>query len=180
MEEDNRKYTLIYDIYKMHEEAVKEWSMVPWSKLDSSVLEVGANKHEKEVKVLASKKLPNADTYPPFVKLKAKITGFKNSLPLIQELKHPAVQERHWKRIMEESGRDLGDINLKTITLAKVFEMNLHEVSEKVTEICNEAKEEAKNEENIAKIDALWKNTNFTVKDYKKKSYAITATDEIR
>jgi hypothetical protein len=59
------------------------------------------------------------------------------------ELKQPFVLERHWKRIMEETGKDLGDINLKTITLSKVFELELHLHQEKVQEICKEAKEEA-------------------------------------
>ena len=67
-------------------------------------------------------------------------------------LKNPAIQERHWKRIMEETGKDLGDINLKILTLQKVFQLELQYYEEKVTEICIEAKEEAKNEENIQKI----------------------------
>jgi hypothetical protein len=40
-------------------------------------------------------------------------------------LKSPSIQERHWKRIMEETGKDLGEINLKTLTLSKVFDMKL-------------------------------------------------------
>lgn len=34
MIERNKVYDQIYDIYKRHREAVKEWSMLPWSKLD--------------------------------------------------------------------------------------------------------------------------------------------------
>jgi hypothetical protein len=80
------------------------------------------------------------------VKLKTTIIGFKESLPLIEKLKHPSVQERHWKKIMEETGKDLGEINLKTITLSKVFELQLQYFEDKVNEICVEAKEEDKNE----------------------------------
>jgi len=58
---------------------------------------------------------------PPYIKLRETIVGFKESLPLIEMLKNPAIQERHWKRIMEETGKDLGDINLKVLTLQKVF-----------------------------------------------------------
>ena len=112
------------------------------------------------------------------------IEGFKVSIPFIQELKHPAIQERHWKRIMEETGKDLGDINLKTITLSKVFELELHLHQEKVQEICKEAKEEALNEENIAGIDKIWKDTAFDVVVYKKgtevRGYSIKTPEEIR
>jgi len=51
-------------------------------------------------------------------------------------------------------------------------------------DICIEAKEEAKNEENISKIDQAWKVTNFEIVLYKKgtevKGYAMKAPDEIR
>lgn len=118
------------------------------------------------------------------MKLKTTITGFKDSLPLIQQLKIPAVQERHWKKIMEETGKDLGEINLKTITLSKVFELELQYYTEKVVEICQEAKEEAKNEENLQKIETAWKVQNLDITAYKKgselKGYAIKSPDDIR
>ena len=125
-----------------------------------------------------------AESFPPFVKLRSTVQGFKGSLPLIQELKHPAVQERHWKRIMESTGKDLGDINLKTITLAKVFDLELQNHEDHVREITKEATEELKNEEAIAKIDATWKATNFEVAKYFKgselKGHVIKSPDEIR
>lgn len=34
MEEDNKIYDEIYSIFKEHQQGVKEWSMMPWSKLD--------------------------------------------------------------------------------------------------------------------------------------------------
>jgi hypothetical protein len=37
---------------------------------------------------------------------------------LIQSLKDPAIQDRHLKKIMEETGKEFNDsISLKTITL---------------------------------------------------------------
>lgn len=50
---------------------------------------------------------------------------------------------------MEETGKDLGEINLKTLTLSKVFDLELQNCEEKVNEIVIEAKAEAQNEENI-------------------------------
>ena len=167
MIEKNKVYDMIYDIYKKHRESVKEWSMTPWSKLEISILQNGAEQHEKLVMRL-QRTLPNADSYNPLVLLKKTVVGFKNGLPLISELRHPAVQERHWKRIMEETEKDLGEINLKTITLAKVFELELQNYQDKVTEICKEAKEEAKNEEVIFKIDAIWKATSFELLPYRR------------
>lgn len=120
----------------------------------------------------------------PFVKLRTTIIGFKESLPLIESLKAPYISERHWKRIMEETGKDIGEINLKTLTLSKVFELELQNCEDKVNEIVVEAKAEAQNDENIAKIAKAWSTANFDIIVYKKngefKGYAITSPDEIR
>ena len=85
----------------------------------------------------------------PYTKLKETITGFDESLHLIEMLRNPAIKERHWKRIMEETGKLTGDINIKTMTLGKVFELELQYHEEKVTEISVEASEEERNENNL-------------------------------
>jgi dynein heavy chain len=127
--------------------------------------------------------LEKAESMPPYNKLKDTIFGFKESLPLIEMLRHPAILERHWKRIMEETGKDLGDINLRSMTLSKVFQLELENYEDKVTEICIEAKEEAKNEENLQKIEGAWKITNFSVGIYVKngieRGHYIGSVEEI-
>ena len=83
---------------------------------------------------------------------------------------------------MEETGKDFGEaeFNLKFITLAKVFELELNEHAEKVSEICKEAKEEERNEKTMQKIATDWKNSNFTVHKYADKGYTIGSPDVIR
>lgn len=87
---------------------------------------------------------------------------------------------------MEETGKDIGEINLKTFTLAKVFELNLQNYEEKVIEICREAKEEKNNEKEIQKIDDHWKGFFFEVYQHTNKTtqevkgLAIKSPDEVR
>lgn len=83
---------------------------------------------------------------------------------------------------MRETGKDFGEgeFNLKFITLARVFELELDQHAEKVSEITKEAREEEKNETQMLKIDNEWKNTTFTVHKYADKGYTISATDNIR
>jgi len=145
MEEGNKKYDKIYNIYKDFLGAQKEFSLMSWNKLDAPTLITSAEKFEKAVKKLSNAN-PQFETVHPFVKLRTTIVGFKESLPLIESLKQPFINERHWKRIMEETGKDLGEINLKTLTLSKVFELELQDCEEKVNEIVIEAKAEAQNE----------------------------------
>jgi len=97
------------------------------------------------------------------------------------------VQERHWNRIIEETGKMeiVGEINLKSITLQKVFELELHQYQEKVTEVCIEAVQELNNEEQVRQIDEAWKNTFFDIAPYPKKGdnekiFAIKSPEEVR
>jgi len=182
MEEANKKYDQIYGIYQEYQSQMKDFSLMSWNKLDIQQLVGSADKYEKIVKKLANK-LPGAESMFPYTKLRDTISGFKDSLPLIEQLKNPAIQERHWKRIMEETGKETTDINLKTMTLSKVFELELQFHEDKVMEIVIEAKEEAKNEDNIQKIEKAWKEASFDIVEYRKgaelKGYALKATDEI-
>jgi dynein heavy chain len=183
MIEKNKIYDSIYDIYKDHRETVKDFSVISFLKLDINNLQTSADKFVGMTKRL-EKKLKNPEGIQPYVKLRNTVEGFKTSLPFIQQLSHPAIQARHWKRIMEETGKDIGEINLKTITLSKVFELELHLYQDKVNEICTEAKEEALNEENINKIDQSWRTTFFDIVVYKKgtevRGYSIKSPEEIR
>lgn len=94
--------------------------------------------------------------------------------------------ERHWKRIMEETGKSVVELNLKTMTLSKVFDLELQNYEEKVQEICQEAKDEAKNEENIQSIESKWKAATFEMIAYgkttndDKRVYVLKGVDEIR
>lgn len=182
MESQNQIYGQIYRIYQSFREQRNELAGLPWNKLEPAILEECGMKYQKEVKQLGQKKLTNPDQIQPFVKLQKTVSGFNLSIPQIAELNHPAVKERHWKRIMEDTGKDFGDaeFNLKFITLAKVFELELDQHAEKVTEICKEAKEEERNEKTMQKIDTDWKGTNFTVHRFGDKGYTISATEFIR
>lgn len=185
MESDNAILDQIYSIFKEHQAAVKEWSMMPWGKLDAPVLTQGAQKFETAVRRLQAKlKDKEIDQLPPYQKLRTTITGFKDSLPLITILKGPAIKERHWAKIMEVTGKNLGEINVKTLTLSKVFELELNNFEEEVRKICTEAQEEARNEDLLAKIETAWKVAQFDIGPYCKgtdfRGYSMKAPEDIR
>lgn len=152
MEEMNKKYDLIYNVYNEFDKKIQDFSSISWLKLIVEHLVQCADQFFKIIMRLGTT-LEKAESMPPYNKLKETIIGFKESLPLIEMLGNDAIQDRHWKRIMEETGKDLGEINLKILTLSKVFALELENHEDKVTEICIEAKEEQKNEDNLQKIE---------------------------
>jgi dynein heavy chain, axonemal len=183
MEEMNKKYDLIYSIYKDHQNQVKEWSLKPWNKLDIQELLRGADEFDKKVRRLPNK-YSEIEKLSPYKKLKEAVEGFKKSVPLIEKLKAPSIQERHWEKIMAQAGHDIGEINIRTITLAKVFELNLQQHEDAVNDILNEANAEEKNERSLKAIENTWKTLQFEVVKYSKnnedRGWAIKSPDEIR
>lgn len=148
IDEENKKLGNIYETYKEFKQELREWSTMFWAKLESETVRAGAEKYDKQRKKLARQYEDNM----VFKKLATKIIEFKESIPLIMQLKSGSITTRHWDKLMAETGTKL-DGNVKTLTLEQVFALNLQNYPEKVAEIVNEANQEHKNEEELQKID---------------------------
>lgn len=124
-----------------------------------------------------ARKNPSLEVLPPYVNLRERCKAFEDSLPLISMLNDDAVRERHWQRILEETGKEgTMEINLKTMSLTKVFDLNLAAYEEVVTEICKEAMEEAKIETFLREIEETWKKEAFELYPYEKNGIVISYT----
>jgi len=68
-----------------------------WMKLDADQLKKSFDKLFVTMKRKLSNNYPsNSLGYGVFTQLNEKIVAFKNSIPLIEQLKNPAVGDRHW------------------------------------------------------------------------------------
>ena len=71
-----------------------------WAKLDAEMLRIGAEDFDK-------KRKKTGRTYEDnkiFKKISEKILEFKESIPLIQQLKSGSITDRHWNKLMKETG----------------------------------------------------------------------------
>ncbi|KAI9351727.1 dynein heavy chain, N-terminal region 1-domain-containing protein [Zopfochytrium polystomum] len=168
----------IYNLYTEVKEAISGWSTTLWSNLDINVLNKG-------VEVFSSrlKKMPKElKQLPPYNVVAERIVTFKDSIPLFADLKNEALRERHWKRLMEITGKSF-DMNPETFTLERLFAMNLHEHSEAIGEIVAGAMKELSIENGIKEVENTWRNAKFTIVKYMKgtedRGYILGAIDEI-
>ena len=72
-------------------------------------MEKMAKKFPKELKDLLT-----------FKKVEARLLNFKESLPLVVNLKYDAMKSRHWQQLMDVTGVTF-DVSLKTLTLSNIF-----------------------------------------------------------
>eukprot|EP00249_Psilotum_nudum_P005432 c18873_g1_i1 orf=354-1541(+) len=115
-----KKLSQIYTIYSDFKSAVDKFSKTLWVDLDIQRIVV-----ETEDFSIRLKKIRNLKTEKPYINLEAKLKGFQDSLPLIQDLKSQALRPRHWEKLMKETGKSF-DMDPNLFTLENLFQMELH------------------------------------------------------
>ena len=160
---DVEKLDKIYSLYTQFKEFQESMAATMWSDLDIAALQEGADNFEKLCRRFP-KDLKEIFT---FKSVEHVLSAFKESLPLVVALKTDAMKTRHWVKLQEITGVTF-DTTLKTLTLENIFAMDLATYSADVEEIINEASQEGKIENEIAKIDAAWRNKSLELIAYKK------------
>lgn len=76
--------------------AVQDWRQTLWSDIRTDVMEEGAKQFVKEVKSL-HKKVRDEDV---FRGVDSAVKNFLVSVPLVADLRSPAMRDRHWEQLM--------------------------------------------------------------------------------
>ncbi|KAJ3018931.1 Dynein heavy chain 10, axonemal [Thoreauomyces humboldtii] len=178
LEVEVKELDKIYELYTEVKEAIGSWSTTLWANLDIGILNKGM-----EMFALRLKRLPKElKQLSPYNVVAEKILTFKDSIPLFSDLKNEALRERHWKKLMDITGKSF-DMNPDTFTLERLFAMNLHEHSDAIQEIVGGAMKELSIENGIKEVENTWRNLKFTIVKYLKgtedRGLILGAIDEI-
>ncbi len=92
---------VIYDLYSAFEKFREDMSQTSWGELDVEVLKEGVDKAEKEIKKLP-KELKELSKYKAYELV---VVSFKESLPVIVNLKNDAVKQARARRPVTPSTR---------------------------------------------------------------------------
>ncbi|XP_009082982.1 PREDICTED: dynein heavy chain 10, axonemal, partial [Acanthisitta chloris] len=168
----------IYDIYALQRAAKKEWSQTLWTNLNVPLLQEGIEGFLK-----ALRKLPRAvRTMPVAIQLETKMKAFRDSIPLLLDLKNEALRERHWKELMERT-ETWFEMTTETFTLENMFAMELHRHSDVISEIVGTAVKELSVEKGLKEVAETWETLKFTVQEYfkgtEKRGYILGSVAEI-
>ncbi|KAG9487629.1 hypothetical protein GDO78_007442 [Eleutherodactylus coqui] len=151
----------IYDIYSAQKLAKEEWSQTLWANLNVQILQDGIDKFLKTFR-----KLPKEiRSLPVAFYLESKMKEFKDSIPLLLDLKNEALRDRHWKDLMTKTGTSF-EMNPDTFTLENMFAMELHKYGDVISNIVASAVKELSIEKGVKEIVDTWENMKFTVQKY--------------
>ncbi|XP_034231069.1 dynein heavy chain 2, axonemal [Thrips palmi] len=109
-----------------------------------------------------------------------RIETFRKTLPLLTDLKNPAMRQRHWNRIKMATGRDF-DQESADFTLEKIIDMEMQTFSETINIISYAATMELNIEEQLKKISQIWKETNLEMHAHMRMKgvYSLKAVDNV-
>ena len=125
-----------------------------WENTQTSTMDEEVKKLERTLKSMKVDKKCNA-----YIGLLEEIKKWMKFIPLCEQLREPAMRERHWDMIREKvQSNFVIDANLK---LSDIYDLELGKIGEDVEEICDQAQQEAKMEKTLLAIETFWVDIRF-------------------
>lgn len=123
-------------------------------------------------------KLKELKKWPVWVSIRAKVDQFRQTMPLIQDLKNPALRVRHWKQLKTEIQEDF-DAKSEDFTLERVFLLGLHNHADFIGELSANANKELAIETALDTISKAWAVLPIQMGTYKEVYSKVTTTEEL-
>eukprot|EP00955_Chlamydomonas_euryale_P098700 365162-Chlamydomonas_euryale.AAC.24 len=137
-----------------------DWKKTAWDKIDVEFLVEETKKLAKDIKQL-NKAVRNYEVYRLLEEaLKAMLT----SLPLVAELHHPAMRERHWTLLMQTTGKQF--VMDDKFCLGDLLALGLHNYVDACSEIVDRAQKELNIERALKKIEDTWAGLSLVFSPY--------------
>ncbi|XP_060528447.1 dynein axonemal heavy chain 2 isoform X3 [Cylas formicarius] len=110
--------------------------------------------------------------------VKSEVDAFRRTLPLIGNLKNPAMRPRHWDRVRKTVGIEFDETSSQ-FNLETIYRMEIHKFADEINEISNAATMELQIEKGLKSIADIWREMKIEVVPYKDRGvYRIKSVDE--
>ena len=106
------------------------------------------------------------------------VREFVDTMPLITDLKNPALRERHWNDLKAELHKDFDQTSVD-FTLEKVFAIGLATVADFIGELSGNANKELAIETALEAIEGRWVDIIIDAAEYKEVYFKIKSTDDL-
>ena len=133
-----------------------------WIEAEADVMEEETRALMKQIK--ATKK--DVKWCNAYKSAEVHVKNSSKTWPLISALHHNSMRPRHWKLLIDKTGHRVlyDDPDLE---LGHVLDLQLHEFSNDVEEICDQAQKEEKMELLLVNLKMTWENVVFLIDPYK-------------
>jgi len=151
-----------------------EWRTGVFSSLVVKELDLEAETYQKNMSKLG-RAVRQWKVWQSLAKI---IQRFRQTMPLIINLRSPAMRARHWEQLRDEIQQQF-DPNSESFTLDAVFALNLHLHSDVIAAIANTAQRELNIENALKDIANYWSNAQLDLVPFKSKYFVLRTVDEL-
>ncbi|KAL0235194.1 hypothetical protein GEMRC1_001776 [Eukaryota sp. GEM-RC1] len=151
-----------------------QWKLDPFSSLSVDDVDVILSQLHKRLHKLGKQ----IKHWGIWMNVKEKVSEFKRSLPLITDLRNPALRDRHWKRLQDLVGH-VFDPKSADFTLEKVFQFGLHQVMDDISALSTAASQELAIENTLTQVKTTWTDLRVETSRYKSDFYRIKSIEEV-
>jgi dynein heavy chain len=163
----------LYTLYMNVLNNVSGYNDVLWVELDFDKIA-----DEVSVFMAQCKRLPKAlREWEAYKVLKQMLDDFIELQPLIKDLKHEAIQKRHWEEIMQITGHKWR-LDPDVFKLQNIVDANMLRVREEVQDIASSSVREADIERRYKELVAAWKDQELTFAEFKHRGPIILKGDD--
>lgn len=161
---DLAEMTKLWDAMEGLNTFIDESRKVKWKDMNTEELEDGSKNQVKYVKNL-HKCVKWSKAYIAADKVSK---DFFNTIPLVVQLGAKSMRPRHWDALKVATKKDFTPpYEDENLLLGGILNLNLHEFSNDVEEICDQAAKEQKMENTIGQLTERWKSIEWIMELYK-------------
>jgi dynein heavy chain, axonemal len=124
----NNELELLSQIWQLNQQwssTYDAWRSKPFMELESAEMEESVQKFQKRLQKMG-KEMKDWDVYQV---AKDKVNQLRRIIPVLQDLRNPALRDRHWTQLMDEIGKTF-DPKSEGFSLEKILEIGLDQYGE--------------------------------------------------
>ena len=168
----------LWEIVRDWNTLFEEWKDGKFHDLDVELMESQATMVGKRVTKVGRGIVKDWETW---VSLRENVDSFRRLMPLIVDMRNPAIRDRHWLLVMDACGKSF-DYASENFTLARVVELGLDQCAETISEISDDATKELAVDKTLESISDSWKHISLDTGPYKEERndvMKLRSADEI-
>jgi dynein heavy chain, axonemal len=150
------------------------WKNGRFSDLEVDAMELEAGKYNKTLVQLGRE----IKSWSVWQALNNKIAQFRQTMPLIMDLRNPTIRPRHWENLMSEISRSF-DPNGPDFTLEKVFDLGLVQFADYIGEMSANSNKEYSIEQAMLQIEERWGGIDIDIVEYKDVYFKVRSTEDL-
>jgi len=159
---------------------IREWQTLYATWKDGAFVDIEVEQMEEaagRIGKAISKLGREIKTWPALAWIKETVDAFKKTMPLITDLRNPAMRQRHWEDLMDHVHSRF-DPHSASFTLETLVDLRLDQHIDFIADLSINATKELSIENNIKAIAASWKSLPLDMVEYKS-TCKLRSTEDI-